>query len=156
MYHKLTMLYLFIQKDGRKDRAAVDRVFFLRILRILGIMVPRFFCIEVRHQTAVRLVLFHHVLCISIILQDVKNNFKFYTQLKKENKTDWKDPSSRKMLFGMIEAGLIKIQESVICVSCFVWQASDRLLCRHTVNTHNSNYWFCILFKVFFSQYVIA
>ncbi|KAM9337280.1 ATP-binding cassette sub-family D member 3-like isoform 1-T1 [Symphorus nematophorus] len=42
----ILLLYLFIQKDCRKDRAAVDKVFFLRILRILGIMVPQVFCME--------------------------------------------------------------------------------------------------------------
>uniref|UniRef100_A0A8P4GC10 ATP-binding cassette, sub-family D (ALD), member 3a n=1 Tax=Dicentrarchus labrax TaxID=13489 RepID=A0A8P4GC10_DICLA len=42
----LPLLYLFIQKDGKKDRASVDKVFFHRILQILRIMVPRFFCME--------------------------------------------------------------------------------------------------------------
>lgn len=37
-----------MQKDGKKDRAAVDKVFFLRILRILRVLVPRVFCMEVR------------------------------------------------------------------------------------------------------------
>ncbi|XP_034028545.1 LOW QUALITY PROTEIN: ATP-binding cassette sub-family D member 3a [Thalassophryne amazonica] len=35
-------LMLNTEKDGKKDRAAVDKVFFLRLLRILRIMVPRF------------------------------------------------------------------------------------------------------------------
>uniref|UniRef100_A0A668RW60 Uncharacterized protein n=1 Tax=Oreochromis aureus TaxID=47969 RepID=A0A668RW60_OREAU len=39
---------LFVLKDGKKDRAAVDKVFFLRILRILRVLVPRVFCMEVR------------------------------------------------------------------------------------------------------------
>uniref|UniRef100_A0A8C4NSE0 ATP-binding cassette, sub-family D (ALD), member 3a n=1 Tax=Dicentrarchus labrax TaxID=13489 RepID=A0A8C4NSE0_DICLA len=34
------------RKDGKKDRASVDKVFFHRILQILRIMVPRFFCME--------------------------------------------------------------------------------------------------------------
>ncbi|KAM9333523.1 ATP-binding cassette sub-family D member 3a isoform 1-T1 [Pholidichthys leucotaenia] len=34
------------EKDGSRDRAAVDRVFFFRILRILRVMVPRVFCVE--------------------------------------------------------------------------------------------------------------
>uniref|UniRef100_A0A8C4HNR4 ATP-binding cassette, sub-family D (ALD), member 3a n=1 Tax=Dicentrarchus labrax TaxID=13489 RepID=A0A8C4HNR4_DICLA len=34
------------EKDGKKDRASVDKVFFHRILQILRIMVPRFFCME--------------------------------------------------------------------------------------------------------------
>lgn len=43
------VFFLHTQKDGKKDRAAVDKVFFLRMLRIMRIMVPRFFCMEVRH-----------------------------------------------------------------------------------------------------------
>ncbi|XP_049912440.1 ATP-binding cassette sub-family D member 3a isoform X2 [Epinephelus moara] len=39
-------LVLNTEKDGRKDRAAVDKLFFLRIFRILRIMVPRLFCME--------------------------------------------------------------------------------------------------------------
>uniref|UniRef100_A0AAR2L853 ABC transporter domain-containing protein n=1 Tax=Pygocentrus nattereri TaxID=42514 RepID=A0AAR2L853_PYGNA len=35
------------QKDVKKDRAAVDKVFFIRIKQILKIMVPRLFCKEV-------------------------------------------------------------------------------------------------------------
>uniref|UniRef100_A0A8C6U5I8 ATP-binding cassette, sub-family D (ALD), member 3a n=1 Tax=Neogobius melanostomus TaxID=47308 RepID=A0A8C6U5I8_9GOBI len=35
------------RKDGRKDKAAVDWAFFLRILRLLRIIVPRVFCLEV-------------------------------------------------------------------------------------------------------------
>uniref|UniRef100_A0AAY4CSK6 ABC transmembrane type-1 domain-containing protein n=1 Tax=Denticeps clupeoides TaxID=299321 RepID=A0AAY4CSK6_9TELE len=49
----LLVLYLLKQrrrpngyKDGKKDRAAVDKVFFQRIRQILRIMVPRFFCKE--------------------------------------------------------------------------------------------------------------
>ncbi|KAA0704698.1 ATP-binding cassette sub-family D member 3 70 kDa peroxisomal membrane protein [Triplophysa tibetana] len=34
------------EKDGKKERAAVDKLFFMRISRILKIMVPRFFCKE--------------------------------------------------------------------------------------------------------------
>uniref|UniRef100_A0A8C6U5J9 ATP-binding cassette, sub-family D (ALD), member 3a n=1 Tax=Neogobius melanostomus TaxID=47308 RepID=A0A8C6U5J9_9GOBI len=46
----LLLLYLVKQrrrKDGRKDKAAVDWAFFLRILRLLRIIVPRVFCLEV-------------------------------------------------------------------------------------------------------------
>lgn len=39
-------LVLNTEKDVKKDRAAVDKVFFLRIIRILRIMVPRVFCME--------------------------------------------------------------------------------------------------------------
>uniref|UniRef100_A0A8C7KFZ3 ATP-binding cassette, sub-family D (ALD), member 3a n=1 Tax=Oncorhynchus kisutch TaxID=8019 RepID=A0A8C7KFZ3_ONCKI len=42
-----TALALFVQdKAAKKDRAAVDYVFFLRISKILRIMVPRWFCKE--------------------------------------------------------------------------------------------------------------
>lgn len=37
---------LNLEKDVKKERAAVDKVFFLRILQILGILVPRVFCME--------------------------------------------------------------------------------------------------------------
>lgn len=49
LYHSPPLSYLLLQKDGKKDRAAVDKVFLLRILRIMRIMVPRFFCKEVWH-----------------------------------------------------------------------------------------------------------
>lgn len=35
------------QKEGKKERAMVDRLFIARICRILKIMVPRAFCKEV-------------------------------------------------------------------------------------------------------------
>uniref|UniRef100_A0A8D0AL38 ATP-binding cassette, sub-family D (ALD), member 3a n=1 Tax=Sander lucioperca TaxID=283035 RepID=A0A8D0AL38_SANLU len=44
-------LVLNNEKDGKKDRAAVDKVFFLRVFRIVRIMVPRLFCKEVRHRS---------------------------------------------------------------------------------------------------------
>uniref|UniRef100_A0A8C6WSS7 ATP-binding cassette sub-family D member 3 n=1 Tax=Neogobius melanostomus TaxID=47308 RepID=A0A8C6WSS7_9GOBI len=45
----LLLLYLVKQRrraNGRKDKAAVDWAFFLRILRLLRIIVPRVFCLE--------------------------------------------------------------------------------------------------------------
>ncbi|TRY56036.1 hypothetical protein DNTS_013861 [Danionella cerebrum] len=44
---KGTLNDLKSEKDGKKERAAVDKMFFLRIVRILKIMVPRFFSREV-------------------------------------------------------------------------------------------------------------
>uniref|UniRef100_A0A8C6WSM2 ATP-binding cassette, sub-family D (ALD), member 3a n=1 Tax=Neogobius melanostomus TaxID=47308 RepID=A0A8C6WSM2_9GOBI len=41
-----TELLQTTEKDGRKDKAAVDWAFFLRILRLLRIIVPRVFCLE--------------------------------------------------------------------------------------------------------------
>uniref|UniRef100_A0A668AUL6 ATP-binding cassette, sub-family D (ALD), member 3a n=1 Tax=Myripristis murdjan TaxID=586833 RepID=A0A668AUL6_9TELE len=60
-------LVLNSEKDVKKDRAAVDRVFFLRIMRILRIMVPRFFCMEVGHVDC----------CYAIIGRSTKD-FKTY------------------------------------------------------------------------------
>uniref|UniRef100_A0A671XVD0 ATP-binding cassette, sub-family D (ALD), member 3a n=1 Tax=Sparus aurata TaxID=8175 RepID=A0A671XVD0_SPAAU len=59
-------------KDGKKDRAAVDKVFFLRILQIVRIMVPRFFCMEQF------LLIFVHVLVCSAIIGRSTKDFKVF------------------------------------------------------------------------------
>uniref|UniRef100_A0A673BGB5 ATP-binding cassette, sub-family D (ALD), member 3a n=1 Tax=Sphaeramia orbicularis TaxID=375764 RepID=A0A673BGB5_9TELE len=64
-------LLLNTEKDGRKDRAAVDKVFFLRILRILGIMVPRVFCKEF-------FLMFVHVVVCSAIIGRSTKDFKTF------------------------------------------------------------------------------
>lgn len=45
-------------------------VFFLRIVRILRLMIPRVFCMEVRRQPSWRLVCSCHVVCVSRIHLD--------------------------------------------------------------------------------------
>lgn len=47
MEQNLTHCAVFMQKDGKRDKAAVDKTFFLRVLKILRIMVPGVFCMEV-------------------------------------------------------------------------------------------------------------
>uniref|UniRef100_A0A673BJW1 ATP-binding cassette sub-family D member 3 n=1 Tax=Sphaeramia orbicularis TaxID=375764 RepID=A0A673BJW1_9TELE len=57
-------------KDGRKDRAAVDKVFFLRILRILGIMVPRVFCKETGYLILIAAMLVARTYCDVWMIQN--------------------------------------------------------------------------------------
>lgn len=61
---------LKVEKDGRKDRAAVDRVFFLRILRILRIMVPQFFCIETWYLILIAAMLVARTYCDVWMIQN--------------------------------------------------------------------------------------
>uniref|UniRef100_A0A4W6EXK8 ATP-binding cassette, sub-family D (ALD), member 3a n=1 Tax=Lates calcarifer TaxID=8187 RepID=A0A4W6EXK8_LATCA len=60
----------FIQKDGRKDRAAVDKVFFLRIIRILRIMVPRVFCMETGYLILIAAMLVARTYCDVWMIQN--------------------------------------------------------------------------------------
>uniref|UniRef100_A0A673BJS7 ATP-binding cassette sub-family D member 3 n=1 Tax=Sphaeramia orbicularis TaxID=375764 RepID=A0A673BJS7_9TELE len=63
-------LLLNTEKDGRKDRAAVDKVFFLRILRILGIMVPRVFCKETGYLILIAAMLVARTYCDVWMIQN--------------------------------------------------------------------------------------
>uniref|UniRef100_A0A668AMJ4 ATP-binding cassette sub-family D member 3 n=1 Tax=Myripristis murdjan TaxID=586833 RepID=A0A668AMJ4_9TELE len=67
---KLLLLPVFIQKDVKKDRAAVDRVFFLRIMRILRIMVPRFFCMETGYLILIAAMLVTRTYCDVWMIQN--------------------------------------------------------------------------------------
>ncbi|XP_069544202.1 ATP-binding cassette sub-family D member 3a isoform X2 [Brachyistius frenatus] len=58
------------EKDGRKDRAAVDKVFFLRILRILRIMVPRLFCKETGYLLLIAAMLVTRTYCDVWMIQN--------------------------------------------------------------------------------------
>ncbi|XP_076146311.1 ATP-binding cassette sub-family D member 3a isoform X2 [Alosa pseudoharengus] len=51
------------QKEAKKDRAAVDKVFFLRICRLLGIMVPQFFCKETGYLILIAAMLVARTYC---------------------------------------------------------------------------------------------
>ncbi|TKS88105.1 ATP-binding cassette sub-family D member 3 68 kDa peroxisomal membrane protein [Collichthys lucidus] len=63
-------LLLNTEKDGRKDRAAVDRVFLLRILRIVGIMVPRVFCMETGYLIFIAAMLVARTYCDVWMIQN--------------------------------------------------------------------------------------
>ncbi|CAK6973268.1 ATP-binding cassette sub-family D member 3a isoform X2 [Scomber scombrus] len=58
------------EKDGKKDRAAVDKVFFLRILQILRIMVPRFFCKETGYLILIAAMLVARTYCDVWMIQN--------------------------------------------------------------------------------------
>uniref|UniRef100_A0A671XX95 ATP-binding cassette sub-family D member 3 n=1 Tax=Sparus aurata TaxID=8175 RepID=A0A671XX95_SPAAU len=58
------------QKDGKKDRAAVDKVFFLRILQIVRIMVPRFFCMETGYLIFIAAMLVARTYCDVWMIQN--------------------------------------------------------------------------------------
>ncbi|KAL2085571.1 hypothetical protein ACEWY4_018891 [Coilia grayii] len=51
------------QKDAKKDRAAVDKVFFLRMCRLVRIMVPRFFCKETGYLMLIAAMLVARTYC---------------------------------------------------------------------------------------------
>uniref|UniRef100_A0A671XX84 ATP-binding cassette sub-family D member 3 n=1 Tax=Sparus aurata TaxID=8175 RepID=A0A671XX84_SPAAU len=63
-------VYLLTQKDGKKDRAAVDKVFFLRILQIVRIMVPRFFCMETGYLIFIAAMLVARTYCDVWMIQN--------------------------------------------------------------------------------------
>ncbi|XP_037135927.1 ATP-binding cassette sub-family D member 3a isoform X2 [Syngnathus acus] len=57
-------------EDGKKDRAAVDRIFFLRIMRILRIMVPQVFCMETGYLILIALMLVARTYCDVWMIQN--------------------------------------------------------------------------------------
>ncbi|CAI5686171.1 unnamed protein product [Oreochromis niloticus] len=63
-------LVLNTQKDGKKDRAAVDKVFFLRILRILRVLVPRVFCMEAGYLIFIAAMLVARTYCDVWMIQN--------------------------------------------------------------------------------------
>lgn len=65
-----SQLVVNIEKDGKKDKAAVDKVFFLRILRILGIMVPRLFCMETAYLLLIASMLVTRTYCDVWMIQN--------------------------------------------------------------------------------------
>ncbi|XP_041823698.1 ATP-binding cassette sub-family D member 3a isoform X2 [Melanotaenia boesemani] len=58
------------EKDGKKDKAAVDKVFFLRILRILRIMVPQVFCMETAYLVLIATMLVTRTYCDVWMIQN--------------------------------------------------------------------------------------
>ncbi|XP_013879238.1 ATP-binding cassette sub-family D member 3a [Austrofundulus limnaeus] len=65
-----SQLVLNTEKDGKKDKAAVDKVFFLRILRILRIMVPRVFCMETAYLVLIAAMLVARTYCDVWMIQN--------------------------------------------------------------------------------------
>uniref|UniRef100_A0A3Q3DTK7 ATP-binding cassette, sub-family D (ALD), member 3a n=1 Tax=Hippocampus comes TaxID=109280 RepID=A0A3Q3DTK7_HIPCM len=63
-------ILLVLYKDGKKDRAAVDRIFFLRILRILRIMVPQIFCMETGYLILIAVMLVARTYCDVWMIQN--------------------------------------------------------------------------------------
>uniref|UniRef100_A0A665TZY1 ATP-binding cassette sub-family D member 3 n=1 Tax=Echeneis naucrates TaxID=173247 RepID=A0A665TZY1_ECHNA len=71
----LLVLYLLkhrrqAAKHNRKDRAAVDKIFFLRIMRILRIMVPRVFCMETAYLALIAAMLVARTYCDIWMIQN--------------------------------------------------------------------------------------
>uniref|UniRef100_A0AAR2LNH6 ATP-binding cassette sub-family D member 3 n=1 Tax=Pygocentrus nattereri TaxID=42514 RepID=A0AAR2LNH6_PYGNA len=58
------------QKDVKKDRAAVDKVFFIRIKQILKIMVPRLFCKETWYLMLIAVMLVARTYCDVWMIQN--------------------------------------------------------------------------------------
>ncbi|XP_061522103.1 ATP-binding cassette sub-family D member 3-like isoform X2 [Phycodurus eques] len=63
-------LVLNLEKDGKKDRAAVDKMFFLQILRIVRIMVPQFFCMEAGYLILIAAMLVARTYCDVWMIQN--------------------------------------------------------------------------------------
>ncbi|XP_033965112.1 ATP-binding cassette sub-family D member 3-like isoform X1 [Pseudochaenichthys georgianus] len=58
------------EKDGKKDRAAVDKVFFGRIFQILRIMVPQFFSMETGYLALIAAMLVARTYCDVWMIQN--------------------------------------------------------------------------------------
>uniref|UniRef100_H3CI83 ATP-binding cassette sub-family D member 3 n=1 Tax=Tetraodon nigroviridis TaxID=99883 RepID=H3CI83_TETNG len=65
-----TDLVLNTEKDVRKDRAAVDRLFLVRILKIMHILVPRFFCMETGFLVLIAVMLVARTYCDVWMIQN--------------------------------------------------------------------------------------
>ncbi|XP_072535774.1 ATP-binding cassette sub-family D member 3a [Salminus brasiliensis] len=59
-----------LNNEVKKDRAAVDKVFFVRITRILGIMVPRLFCKETWYLILIAVMLVARTYCDVWMIQN--------------------------------------------------------------------------------------
>ncbi|XP_073686693.1 ATP-binding cassette sub-family D member 3a [Garra rufa] len=58
------------EKDGKKERAAVDKLFFVRISRIIGIMVPRLLCKETWYLFLIAVMLVTRTYCDVWMIQN--------------------------------------------------------------------------------------
>ncbi|XP_061095727.1 ATP-binding cassette sub-family D member 3a isoform X2 [Conger conger] len=66
----LSELQLSNDKDAKKDRAAVDKLFFSRLCRILKIMVPRMFCKESGYMILIAAMLVARTYCDVWMIQN--------------------------------------------------------------------------------------
>ncbi|CAL8294526.1 unnamed protein product [Lota lota] len=57
-------------KEGKKERAAVDKLFFLRIYRIFRIMTPRFLCMETGYLVLIAVMLVTRTYCDVWMIQN--------------------------------------------------------------------------------------
>uniref|UniRef100_A0A671P3Q5 ATP-binding cassette sub-family D member 3-like n=1 Tax=Sinocyclocheilus anshuiensis TaxID=1608454 RepID=A0A671P3Q5_9TELE len=62
--------YLMREINGKKDRAAVDKLFFIRISRIVRIMVPRLFCKETWYLFLIAVMLVTRTYCDVWMIQN--------------------------------------------------------------------------------------
>uniref|UniRef100_A0A8D1UUA8 ATP binding cassette subfamily D member 3 n=1 Tax=Sus scrofa TaxID=9823 RepID=A0A8D1UUA8_PIG len=58
------------EKEGKKERAVVDKVFFLRLTRILKIMIPRTFCKETGYLILIAIMLVSRTYCDVWMIQN--------------------------------------------------------------------------------------
>uniref|UniRef100_A0A8C7CW84 ATP-binding cassette, sub-family D (ALD), member 3a n=1 Tax=Oncorhynchus kisutch TaxID=8019 RepID=A0A8C7CW84_ONCKI len=65
-----SLLYFNCDKAAKKDRAAVDYVFFLRISKIIRIMVPRWFCKETGYLVLIAAMLVARTYCDVWMIQN--------------------------------------------------------------------------------------
>ncbi|CAN9506540.1 unnamed protein product [Ophioblennius macclurei] len=63
-------LVLTSEKDGRRDRAAVDRVFLSRIVQILRVLVPQVFCMETGYLLLIATMLVARTYCDVWMIQN--------------------------------------------------------------------------------------
>ncbi|XP_065804780.1 ATP-binding cassette sub-family D member 3a isoform X2 [Labrus bergylta] len=58
------------ERDGKKDRAAVDKTFFLRIIRIVRLMIPQVFCMETGYLIFIAAMLVARTYCDVWMIQN--------------------------------------------------------------------------------------
>uniref|UniRef100_A0A8C9WMA8 ATP-binding cassette sub-family D member 3 n=1 Tax=Scleropages formosus TaxID=113540 RepID=A0A8C9WMA8_SCLFO len=69
-YASYMIIPRFLQKEAKKDRAAVDKVFFARLCQILKIMVPRMFCKESGYLVLIAVMLVARTYCDVWMIQN--------------------------------------------------------------------------------------
>uniref|UniRef100_A0A4W4FGL0 ATP-binding cassette sub-family D member 3 n=1 Tax=Electrophorus electricus TaxID=8005 RepID=A0A4W4FGL0_ELEEL len=70
VHSKKKIIIIVNQKDVKKERAAVDKIFFVRITRILRIMVPRLFCKETWYLSMIAVMLVARTYCDVWMIQN--------------------------------------------------------------------------------------
>uniref|UniRef100_A0A8C0PYJ0 ATP binding cassette subfamily D member 3 n=1 Tax=Canis lupus familiaris TaxID=9615 RepID=A0A8C0PYJ0_CANLF len=77
------------RKEGKKERAVVDKVFFLRLTRILKIMVPRTFCKETGYLVLIAVMLVSRTYCDVWMIQNgtlIERAFTYYKMGNLDNR----------------------------------------------------------------------